>query len=185
MTNIIIIIVISEGNKRDKQEKQTSRRGTAPGGRRCTTPRAYTYIYIYIYIYIHIHTHIHIYIHIYMYTHIHILPQVHYASDYFDQLHDWAVTFIERGWAFGRGRMGSALIWSLRISCFLGRGNFLGTPVNVPLSLQKCRGAPFSPICQKSLLSQRPRWCRPQLSATEAYVDELSAEEISEYREIE
>ena len=36
------------------------------------------------------------------------------------------------------------------------RGTLLGAPVNLLLSSQKCQGVPFSPICQKSLLLQRP-----------------------------
>ena len=39
------------------------------------------------------------------------------------------------------------------------RGNFLGTPVDLLLSSHTCQGVPFSPICQNSLLLQRPHWC--------------------------
>ena len=35
--------------------------------------------------------------------------------------------------------------------------DFLGTPVNLLLSSQKCQGVPFSPICQNPLLLQLPR----------------------------
>ena len=38
--------------------------------------------------------------------------------------------------------------------------DFLGTPVNLLLSSQKCQALPFSQICQKYLLLQRPPWCR-------------------------
>ena len=34
--------------------------------------------------------------------------------------------------------------------------DFLGTPVNLLLSSQKCPGVPFSPICPNLLLLQRP-----------------------------
>ena len=34
---------------------------------------------------------------------------------------------------------------------------FLGTPVSLLLYSQKCPGVPFCPICQSSLLLQRPR----------------------------
>ena len=44
---------------------------------------------------------------------------------------------------FGKGQMGSALMGSLQISCFLT--DFLGTPVNLLLCSQKCQGVPFSP----------------------------------------
>ena len=47
----------------------------------------------------------------------------------------------------GKGRMGSALMGSLQISCFWQR-DFLGTPINLLLYSQKCQGVPFSPICQ-------------------------------------
>ena len=56
----------------------------------------------------------------------------------------------------GKGQMGSALMGSLQIFLFFDRGTFLGTPVNLLLSPQKCQGVPFSPICQSSLLLQRP-----------------------------
>ena len=48
----------------------------------------------------------------------------------------------------GQGQMGSALRGSLQISCFLTEGPFLGIPLNLLLSSQKCQGVPFSPICQ-------------------------------------
>ena len=55
----------------------------------------------------------------------------------------------------GKGQMGSALMVSLQVSCFCDR-DFWGIPVNLLLSPQKCQGVPFSPICQHSLLLQRP-----------------------------
>ena len=36
------------------------------------------------------------------------------------------------------------------------RGTFWVLPLNLRLSSQKCQGVPFSPICEKSLLLQRP-----------------------------
>ena len=47
----------------------------------------------------------------------------------------------------------------------LTEGLLGGTPVNLLVSSQTCQGVPFSPICQNLLLLQRPRWCRPHLSA--------------------
>ena len=59
--------------------------------------------------------------------------------------------------AFGKGQMGSALMGSLQIPSF-DRGIFVGTPVDLRLSSQKCQGVPFSPdLCQSELLLQRPQ----------------------------
>ena len=41
---------------------------------------------------------------------------------------------------------------------FFWQRDFLGTPVNLLVSSQKCQGVPFSPICQHSLLLQRPHY---------------------------
>ena len=56
----------------------------------------------------------------------------------------------------GKGQMGSALMGSLQISCFVDTGDFWGTPVKLLVFSQKCQGVPFSPICQNGLLLQRP-----------------------------
>ena len=57
----------------------------------------------------------------------------------------------------GKGQMGSALMGSLQTNMFFDRVFFLViTPVNLLLYSQKCQGEPFSPICQNSLLLQRP-----------------------------
>ena len=58
--------------------------------------------------------------------------------------------------ALAQGQMGSALMGSLQISCFLTEWLFWGTPVNLCLSSQKCQGVPFSPIRQKLLLCSGP-----------------------------
>ena len=53
----------------------------------------------------------------------------------------------KQGWSpFGKGETGFALMGSLRIvMCLLTEGPFWGTPVNLLLPPQKCRGVPFSP----------------------------------------
>ena len=49
----------------------------------------------------------------------------------------------------GKGQMRSALMVSLQNSVFLFRQrDFLGTPVNLLLSSQKCQGVPFFTICK-------------------------------------
>ena len=53
----------------------------------------------------------------------------------------------------GKGQMGSALMWSLQVSCFLTEGLF-GTPVKC-VSPQ-IPGLTFFPVRQHSLLLQRP-----------------------------
>ena len=46
--------------------------------------------------------------------------------------------------------------WGHRKLMFFLQRDFWGTPVNLLLYSQKRQGAPFSPICQSSLLLQRP-----------------------------
>ena len=95
------------------------------------------YIYIYIYMYTYMSLSLSLYIYIYFiilfisatsgagWTGWHRAQQPH-----------------ARAHVFGNGRGGSALMGSLRLSCFWQRG-FLGTPVNLLLSSQKCQGVPF------------------------------------------
>ena len=52
--------------------------------------------------------------------------------------------------------MGSALMGSLQISCFLHRGTFWVLPLTYFLSSAKCQDIPFSPICQNSLFAAAP-----------------------------
>ena len=49
---------------------------------------------------------------------------------------------------------------------FFDRGTFWVLPFNMLLASQKCRGVPFSPVCQNSWLLQRPHECWPHLCAT-------------------
>ena len=50
---------------------------------------------------------------------------------------------MQNGIRKGTGQMGSALMGSLQLSCFSSEGPFLGTPVNLLVSSQKCQGVPF------------------------------------------
>ena len=50
--------------------------------------------------------------------------------------------------AIGKGQIGSALMRSRQNICFLT--DFLGGPVNLFLSSQKCQGVPVPAICQNS-----------------------------------
>ena len=103
------------------------------------------YIYIYICIYVHIHIHMYVYTYIYIYTYTYIHTYIHIRIT---PLH--ALFISERDkW------MGSALMGSLQIS-FFWREHFLGTPVSLRLSPQRCQGVPFSPICRNTLFLQRP-----------------------------
>ena len=104
----------------------------------------YMYIYIYIYIYTHIiYTCVQIYTYIYIiyiYIYIHIIPAPALR---------WRVGVESEG-----DKWRSALMGSLQYLCFWTE--FLGTPVNLLVSCQKCQGVPFPPMCQKYLPLQRP-----------------------------
>ena len=56
----------------------------------------------------------------------------------------------------GKGQMGSSIMGSLHVLCFLTGTCWVITQVNLLSFSQKCQGVPFSTICQSALLLQRP-----------------------------
>ena len=68
---------------------------------------------------------------------------------------------------FGRGQLGSALMGTLQILLFLT--DFLGTPVNLLVSSQKCQGVPFpqsvkSPYSCSGPISADPLHPQPKVA---------------------
>ena len=86
----------------------------------------------------------HIYIYIYIY--------IYYTYMYSSSPRPRGRVFI------GKGQMGSALMASLQVSCFLTEGLLVGFSRSPTFIFPKCQGVPFSPILSNSLLLLR----RPQ-----------------------
>ena len=128
-------------------------RSSARTGTRRTASSARRRLYVYISLSLSLCIYIYIYVYVYVYVYI-------YIYIYVGRLQDAPGDPRAAGAGLGEGRMGSALLGSLQCSCFL-TGKlfgcyFLGAPVNLLLSSQKCQGVPFFAICQTSLLLQRP-----------------------------
>ena len=98
------------------------------------------YIYIYIYIYIYKHKH----------------------KGFAEVVANPTVEFRLKPCAWEAVCENRRAILTLSFRPEVGR-DFLCIPVNILFSPQKCQGVSFSPICQKSLLLQRPHYTRSAL----------------------
>ena len=131
----IYLLLHLRGCGRGSRGARLWRRGGQEAGGIVQHPYVYTYMYIYIYVYIHIYIY-NIYIYIYI----------------------WATQGAptSQPGSFRKGTNGVSTSGGHCKLYVFGQRDLLGIPVNLFLSSQKCQGVPFSPICQNSLLSQRP-----------------------------
>ena len=109
-------------------------------------------LYIYIYIYVSLSLYIYVYTYIYIYIYTYVITHTHYTTTNNDNNNNNDNSNNDNT----KGQMGSALMGSLRLSCFLQR-DFLGTPANLSYISESARVYPFPQPVKIHYSLRRPR----------------------------
>ena len=110
----------------------------------------YTYMYVCMYIYIYIHMYVCMYVYIYIYIYIYMYSYSKYAF-----IHYVYHYLIKPGGA-RKGTNGFSTNGVTAFLLFFDTGTFWVLPLAYLFIFPKVPGRTFSPICQSSLLLQRP-----------------------------